>query len=73
MPDPRADPRLTLRVWGYGVDDYIPFTCLALLKQRVGHAAGEVLRFVVHANSFIFARASSKVKIALPDLVHVYA
>jgi hypothetical protein len=43
MPDPRADPRLTLRVWGYGVDVYIPSALLALIQQRVGHAAGEVL------------------------------
>jgi hypothetical protein len=48
MPDPRADPRLTLRVWGYGVDVYIPSALLALIKQRVGHAAGEVLGEVVH-------------------------
>jgi hypothetical protein len=43
MPDPRADPRLTLRVWGYGVDVYIALALFALIQQRVGHAAGEVL------------------------------
>jgi len=48
MPDPRANPRLTLRVWGYGVDVYIPPALFALVKQRVGHAAGEVLGEVLH-------------------------
>ncbi len=43
MPDPRADPRLTLRVWGYGVDVYIPSALFALVKQRVALTAGEVL------------------------------
>jgi hypothetical protein len=35
MPDPRADPRLTLRVWGYWVDVYIPSALLALIKQGI--------------------------------------
>jgi hypothetical protein len=43
MPDPRADPRLTLRVWQYGVDVYIALALFALIKQGVAHAAGEVL------------------------------
>jgi hypothetical protein len=43
MPDPRADPRLTLRVWGYRVDVYIALALFALVKQRVALTAGEVL------------------------------
>jgi len=43
MPDPRADPRLPLRVWGYGAVVDISLASFALVKQWVGHAAGEVL------------------------------
>ena len=59
MPGPRADPHLTLRVWGYGVDVYIPSALLALLKQRVALAAGEVFGFVVHVLLLIAAAHSS--------------
>jgi hypothetical protein len=43
MPGPRADPHLTLCLGMHRAVVHIPLTGLALLKQRVGHAAGEVL------------------------------
>jgi hypothetical protein len=60
MPDPRADPRLTLRVWGYGVYVHIALACLALLKQGVARTAGEVLGFGGHVVSSLSRMAAAQ-------------
>jgi hypothetical protein len=48
MPDPRADPRLPCVVGMHRIHVHVPCALFALLKQRVAHAAGEVLGFVFH-------------------------
>jgi hypothetical protein len=48
MPDPRADPRLPCVVGMHRIHVHVPCALFALIQQRIAHAAGKVLWFVVH-------------------------
>jgi hypothetical protein len=48
MPDPRADPHLAHSLGMHRIHVHIAGALFALIQQRVGHAAGEVLGEVFH-------------------------
>ena len=60
MPDPRADPRLPCAVGMHRIHVHIALALFALIQQRVGHAAGEVLGEVSHR--LLLARMAARIR-----------